>query len=322
MKRRNIRRGAFLLAQAVVLASALGCSGPEAGSNSPDAGNTAAPPTAESSQTAAPPVELQADQEFEKLEQTFDADLGVYAVDTGTGNSLAYNADDRFAYASTFKAFLCAAILKQKSDEQLEDVVSYSADDIISHSPVTSKHIDSGMSVKDLAAATMKYSDNTAANLLLEEIGGPRGLQSFLADNGDDVTHVDRNEPGLNEAVPGDIRDTSTPRMWAKMLKTFALDDGLPADRRDIFTSWLRDNTTGTDLIRAGVPADWSVGDKTGDGAYGTRNDIAVLWPPDDEPIVLAVLSKRDTQGAQHDDALIAAAAETAVKTFADSTKD
>ncbi len=125
---------------------------------------------------------------------------------------------------------------------------------------------------------------------------------------GDDVTEVARTEPELNSAVPGDPRDTTTPRALAGSLKAYALDAAAPADGAQLM-DWLRRNTTGDALIRAGVPDDWDVGDKTGTGAYGTRNDVAVLTPSGRAPIVLAVMSSRDEQDADHDDALIADAA-------------
>jgi beta-lactamase class A len=127
---------------------------------------------------------------------------------------------------------------------------------------------------------------------------------------------VVRTEPGLSEAVPGDDRDTSTPRAMATSLEAFTLGDALPEDKREIITDMMIGNTTGDALIRAGVPDDWEVGDKTGLGGYGTRNDIAVLWPPEGDPIVLAVMSTREVQGAEPDDALIARAAEVVVRSL------
>jgi hypothetical protein len=173
------------------------------------------------------------------------------------------------------------------------------------------------MSLLEIGDAALRYSDNTAANLLLAELGGPEGLDEALEAIGDDVIHVDRIEPGLSEAVPGDVRDTSTPRAMATSLGEFTLRDALPEEKREIITQMMLGNTTGDELIRAGVPDDWKVGDKTGSGGYGTRNDIAVLWPPQGVPIVLAVMSSRDVEGAEFDNALIAEAAEVVVEAWA-----
>jgi beta-lactamase class A len=163
------------------------------------------------------------------------------------------------------------------------------------------------MTVRALAAA-LRYSDNTAANLLVGELGGPSGLDAALSRLGDDVIQVARDETELNDAVPGDPRDTSTPRAMATTLRKVAVDHGLSAQDRGLLTTWLRANTTGAKLIRAGVPADWQVGDKTGSGGYGTRNDIAVVWPPGRAPLVLAVMTTHDSPDAKSNDALVAAA--------------
>jgi len=192
-------------------------------------------------------------------------------------------------------------------------VVSYRAADLVSYSPITSRHVGTGMTVRDLIAAALDYSDNTAANLLLDQLGGPAGLQAALRGIGDPTTNVDRTEPTLNEATPGDPRDTSTPRALGTDLRALVLGDALPAARAGLFTDWLRANTTGGPYIRSGVPAGWKVGDKTGNGGYGTRNDIGIVWPPGGAPVVVAVLSDRGTAAASSDDALIADATRAAL---------
>ncbi|TDQ54323.1 class A beta-lactamase [Actinorugispora endophytica] len=253
------------------------------------------------------------EREFERLEGEFDARLGVYAVDTGSGDTVAFNADERFAYASTHKAFSVGALLRQNSIEELERVVTYTEDDLVGHSPVTRRHVETGMTLREISDAAVRYSDNTAANLLFEELGGPEGLDAALEEIGDDVTHVDRIEPDLSDWEPGDIRDTSTPRAMATTLRAYTLGDALPEEKSAILIDLMKRNLTGDALIRAGVPDGWEVGDKTGNANYGTRNDIAVLWPPNGDPIVLAVMSSRDAEDAEHDDALIAEAAEVVV---------
>ncbi len=250
---------------------------------------------------------------FRKLEQAFDARLGVYAVDTGTGATVEYRADERFAYCSTFKALAAAELLDETTDAELDGVVRYSADDLVTYSPVTERHVDRGMTLRAIADAAVRYSDNTAANLMLLRIGGPQGMEARLRELGDTVTAPARWETTLNEATPGDRRDTSTPRALAESLRAYAVDDALDPADRTVLNEWLRTNTTGDELIRAGVPGDWVVGDKTGSGGYGTRNDIAVLRPPGRAPIVLAVLSSRAMEDADYDDALIAEAAQVVV---------
>ncbi|MBM0233625.1 class A beta-lactamase [Micromonospora sp. STR1_7] len=254
-----------------------------------------------------------ANREFQRLEETFDARLGVYAIDTGTGRTVRYRADERFAYASTYKALAAAEVLDETTDAELDRVVRYSASDLVTYSPITEQHVAEGMTLRALADAAVRYSDNTAGNLLLRHLGGPQRFEKELQEVGDKITDAARYETDLNEATPGDKRDTSTAQSLADDLRAYAVGDALvPADR-DILNGWLRGNTTGGALIRAGVPDGWVVGDKTGAGGYGTRNDIAVIWPPDRAPIVLAVLSSRDEKDASYDDALIAQAAEVVI---------
>ncbi|MBW3363308.1 class A beta-lactamase [Streptomyces microflavus] len=258
------------------------------------------------------------DRAFAGLERKFDARLGVYAVDTGDGRIVAHRPDERFAYASTCKALLAGAVLAKKSLPQMERLVRYGKEEIISNSPITEKHVATGMTLRELCDAAIRYSDNAAANLLFRELGGPRGLQDALRGLGDRVTRCDRYEVALSDATPGDLRDTSTPRALATDLRAYVLGPALPAAKQAVLADWLKRNTTGDHTIRAGTPRGWEVGDKTGTGGYGTRNDIAIVRPPGGAaPIALAVLSRRDTKDAEPQDALIAGAAKIALEAFA-----
>ncbi|MEU5210026.1 class A beta-lactamase [Streptomyces sp. NPDC020742] len=249
-------------------------------------------------------------QDFRRLERTFGARLGVYAVDTGSGREVAYNDGERFAYASTFKALAAGAVLKKYSMSGMDRVIKYSRDDLVEHSPVTEKHVDTGMTLRALCDAAVRYSDNTAGNLLFDALGGPKGLNATLRKMGDGTTRMERRETELNDWDPGATRDTSTPRALAKDLRAFVLGSGLGKDERAQLTRWLRTNTTGGELIRAGVPKGWTVGDKTGAGStYGTRNDIAVVWRPGGAPLVMAILTNRTDKNATFDNKLIAQAA-------------
>jgi beta-lactamase class A len=267
-------------------------------------------PTPTPASTPAPSATAVAPQpDFAPLERDFDARLGVYAVDTGSGREIAHRADERFGYASTHKAFSAAAVLQRTGVEGLAKVLTYSRADLQPNSPVTAKHVTTGLPLRDVIDAALRYSDNTAANLLFRELGGPAGLAAALRGIGDTTTHVDRIEPGLNDLAPGDVRDTSTPRAMAGSLRAFTLGTALTPEKRTVLTDMMRANTTGAALIRAGAPAGWTVADKTGTGSYATRNDIAVVWPPGRAPIVLVVMSARRTENAEHDDRLIAQAA-------------
>ncbi len=254
------------------------------------------------------------DQKFAALENKFDVRLGVYAIDTETDVVVAYREDERFAFASTYKALAAGAVLHQKPLEELDKVITYTKDDLVTYSPITEKHVATGMTLREVADAAVRYSDNTAGNLLFKELGGPKGFESALRQIGDSVTTSERYEPELNEAKPEDIRDTSTPKALATSLRAYTVGDVMSSDKQTILIEWLKGNTTGDKLIRAGVPKDWKVGDKTGAASYGTRNDIGIIWPPNKKPIVIAVLSSRDKQDATYDDALIAEATKVAVE--------
>lgn len=245
---------------------------------------------------------------FIKLESQFDARLGVYAIDTETKKTIIYRADERFSFASTYKALAAGAILEQNEIDDLNRIISYKKTDLVTYSPITEKHIDTGMSLREIADAAIRYSDNTAGNLLFNELGGPKGFESVLRKIGDTVTQSENFEPDLNFRTPDESRDTSTPKALAKNLQAFILGDVLSSEKQAILKDWLIGNTTGDTLIRAAIPKNWSVGDKSGAGGYGTRNDIAIIWPPDRQPIVMAILSDRTMKDATYDDALIAEA--------------
>ncbi|MFJ9774496.1 class A beta-lactamase [Kitasatospora sp. NPDC101157] len=307
----------FRLPRTVLPAVALLAAAPTVGCGHGTSGGTGAPvpvATTATTTTATTTSAGPTDAAFKDLEQRFGARLGVYAVDTGSGREVTHRPDERFAFASTIKSLLTGALLRTASDQELDKVVSYRQESVLTWAPITSQHVATGMRVRDLAAAAIEYSDNTAANLLLTELGGPEALQRTLRELGDPTTNVNRNEPTLNEATPGDPRDTSTPRAFAADLRRYTLGDVLTEDRRRLLTDWLVGNTTGAEFIRAGVPADWKIGDKTGTGDYGTRNDVAVAWPSGGRsPIVLVVLSDRGKAGATSDDALIAEATKAVV---------
>ncbi|MDA0567922.1 class A beta-lactamase [Streptomonospora sp. S1-112] len=252
--------------------------------------------------------------DLEALAKEYDTRLGVYALDTATGAEVSFNADERFAYASTHKAFSAGAVLAANSMAELEEEVPIEEGDLLpeSHSPVVQEHVGSTMTLLEICDAAVRFSDNSAANLLFEELGGPEGLDAALEELGDDVTHVDRVEPDLSEGTPGDIRDTSTPEAMATTLRAYALGDALPEEKRDILVDMLKRSVTGDALIRAGVPEGWEVGDKSGTADYGGRNDIAVVWPEEGGPIVMAVMTRQDDTEDEPHDALVAEAAEVA----------
>lgn len=255
-------------------------------------------------------------KEFSQLEKKFDARLGVYAIDTGTNQTIAYRPNERFAFASTYKTLAAGVLLQQNSIDTLNEVIKFTKEDLVDYSPVTEKHVDTGMTLGEIAEAAVRYSDNTAGNILFHKIGGPKGYENALRKMGDRVTMSDRFETELNEAIPGDIRDTSTAKAIATNLKELTVGNALPHQKRNILTDWMKGNATGDKLIRAGVPTDWVVADKSGAGSYGTRNDIAIVWPPNRSPIIIAILSSKDEKEATYDNQLIKEAAEVVVNAF------
>ncbi|TQM15513.1 class A beta-lactamase [Pseudonocardia kunmingensis] len=244
-----------------------------------------------------------------ELERRFDARLGVYALDTGSGATIAHRADERFAFCSTFKGLAAAAVLHRNPMSHLDTVVTYGEGDLLKSAIVTREHVASGMTIGQLCDAAVRFSDGTAGNLLLRDLGGPAELTAYTRGLGDTVTRMDRVEPDIVEATPGDPRDTSSPRALGTDYQRIVLDDALPGEARAFLRDLLERNTTGAERVRAGVPRGWTVADKTGTGDYGTLNDIAIVWPPDRAPLVVSVMSSKAAQDAPYDQAVIAEAA-------------
>lgn len=246
-----------------------------------------------------------------ELEATSGGRLGVAAFDVANNAHVLHRADERFPLCSTFKVIAVGAALSRSVKEPtlMKQRIAYEASDLVAHSPITQKHAGQGMTVADLCAAALQYSDNTAANLLMKLLGGPSAVTAFARSIGDETFRLDRWETELNSAIPGDTRDTSTPNNMARSLQGLALNNVLADPQRDQLQAWLRGNTTGASRIRAGVPADWVVGDKTGAGEHGTTNDIAVLWPPTGSPIVLAIYFTQPNKAAPLRNDVVAAAA-------------
>ncbi|WP_040744964.1 class A beta-lactamase [Nocardia transvalensis] len=293
--RTRLGRRTFLAGALALPAAA--CAGTDAGTSTP----TKTDPV---SDTRVDPKT--AEDYFASLERKYDARLGVYAVATATAVALTHRADDRFAFCSTFKTLAAAAVLHQRPLSYLDTVVRYTREDVNSISPITQDHIDTGMSMRDLCDAAIRYSDGTAGNLLMRDIGGPPQLTAYLRGLGDTVGRMDQYEPELNSDPPGDPRDTTSPRALAAVYQQILLRGALPPDRQALLEDWLRRSTTGANTIRAGVPADWTVASKTGHGDYGRANDVAVVRPAGGAPLVIAVMTDRAAFDAEPPYAMIA----------------
>jgi beta-lactamase class A len=245
------------------------------------------------------------------LERRSGGGLGVAVLDTQTGRRFAWRGDQRFRMCSTFKMPLSAAILRRvdQGREHLDRRVPYGADVLMGNSPVVEKHVGQGMTIGELCEATITYSDNAAANLLLDALGSPADLTRFLRAIGDRTTRCDRREPELNTGAPDDPRDTTTPSAILATWKTLLVEDALsPASRKQL-TAWVVANRTGDKRLRAGLPKGWRVGDKTGNNGKDTTNDIAIAWPPGRKPVLIAAFHDR---GSADDDARSAVLADVA----------
>ncbi|SDF81949.1 beta-lactamase class A [Lentzea fradiae] len=261
--------------------------------------------------TTAAPVHHDA---LTELEKKFDARLGVFAA--GGDRTVEHRADERFAFCSTFKGLAAAAVLHHHPMTHLDTVVTYTEADLMKSSAITRQHVRTGMTLRDLCDAAVRHSDGTAGNLLLREAGGPAELTAYLRGLGDTVTRMDRIEPDITSAVPGDPRDTATPRSLGTDYRRLVLGDALPPEKRAFLTDLLERSVTGAKRVRAGAPAGSRVAGKTGTGGYGTVNDIAVVWPPGREPVLVAVMSSRAAADAGYDEALVAEAAAYVLKTL------
>lgn len=223
-------------------------------------------------------------------ERTTGGRLGVAVIDTATGARFAYRGDERFPLCSTFKLILVAAILDRIDHGQDRSTrrIPVSESDILGNSPVAKQRVGGFATVAELCRAAIVFSDNSAANLLLPSIGGPAGLTRFIRGCGDPVTRLDRNEPALGAGVPGDPRDTTSPVAMAGLVRHILLGGSLASSSRQQLEAWLMASRTGGHRLRAGLPAGWRAGDKTGTGGNGSNNDVAILWPPRRAPLIVA----------------------------------
>ncbi|MEM9448403.1 MAG: class A beta-lactamase [Cyanobacteria bacterium P01_E01_bin.6] len=228
----------------------------------------------------------------QRIEASMNARVGIAVYDKETNQNWQYHANHRFPMNSTFKTIACAALLARvdSAQEQLEHIVIFDESELVTYSPITETRIGApGMSLDELCEATMTMSDNSAANFILEAIGGPEALTQFMRSIGDEISRLDRWEPDLNEVVPGDERDTTSPNAMARTLEQLVLNGTLSLDSRQKLENWLKGNEVGDDLFRSEVPCNWDIGDRTGAGGYGSRSIAAVMWPPQREPVIAAV---------------------------------
>ena len=260
----------------------------------------------------------QIQEKLENLEKKFDGRIGVYAINTNNNQIIAYHADERFPIQSTLKLIGVSALLKQsnKDKELLQEKIYYTKKDLIFWHPVTGKYVATGMTLEALSKAAMSYSDNTAMNLIMKKLGGPKFITDFAYSIGNKTFNIEHYEGDLN-SNPKDKQDTSTPKDMAISLQELTLGDMLAQPQRTQLVTWMRNNTTGYKRIRAGVPIGWVVADKTGSGNYGIANDIGIMWSPVCKPIVLAIYTVQNKQNAKNRDDIVASATNIVMDEFA-----
>ncbi len=224
------------------------------------------------------------------LEDRHGGRLGVAVLDTASGRRHAHRGDERFLLCSTVK-FPTAALILARVDagaESLKRPIDYSANDIVTYSPETKQHVATGMTLGAICRAGLTQSDNTAANLMLHSVGGPAAVTRFVRSLGDDITRSDRYETALNDYTPGNPHDSTTPRAMLGLMQRILLGNALSAASRQQLIAWMRACRTGDNRLRAGLPAAWRVGDKTGSGGNNSANDIAIIQPPNRPPLLVA----------------------------------
>lgn len=226
-----------------------------------------------------------------EIEARLGGRIGVSVRDTGTAQEWGHRENERFPLASTFKAYACASILARvdAKEETLQRKITFQESDLVTYSPITEKHVGTGMTLSDLCGAAIAISDNTAGNMILKSLGGPEGFTTYMRSIGDEQTRLDRWETELNEAKPGDPRDTTTPAAALESLQKLVLGKELSQTSRSQLERWMIGNKVGGPLLRASLPEDWQIGDKTGAGGHGSRSIVAVIWPPDRKPVVVAI---------------------------------
>lgn len=248
---------------------------------------------------------------FRGIERQTGGRLGVAVLDPKTGDTAGHRADERFPMCSTFKLLAAAALLARVDAgvETLDRAVAVRAEDIVAYSPETEKHVGGTMPLAALCEAAITLSDNTAANLLLSALGGPGGVTAYVRSLGDTVTRLDRVELEVNEAAPGDPRDTTTPAAMAADLEALLIGDALTPSSREKLAAWLIANKVGDARLRAALPAGWRVGDKTGTCNEATSGDVGILWPPGRPPVLVAAYLTEAKAGRERQNAAYAAIA-------------
>lgn len=259
-------------------------------------------------------------QDLKKVEDKYDANIGVYALNTATDEEITFNEDMRFAYASTFKALSSAMLLEKTPHNKLNKKVHVSKEDIVPYSPVLEKFINKDITIKKLIEATMLYSDNTANNMIIEELGGYKEVNKRLKSLDDKTTKPSRMEPELNNYDPKNNRDTSTPQAFGKTLNKLINDGRLSKENKTFLIDLMINNKSGDTLIKKGAPKNFKVADKSGQAiTYASRNDVAFVYPKgESKPIVLVIFTNKEGKTDKPNDKVVSETAKVVLEKFND----
>ncbi|UXV29502.1 BlaZ-like penicillin-hydrolyzing class A beta-lactamase [Mammaliicoccus sciuri] len=257
-------------------------------------------------------------QDLKKVEDKYDANVGVYALNTATDEEITFNEDKRFAYASTFKAVSSAMLLEKTPHNELNKKVHVSKEDIVPYSPVLEKFINKDITIKKLIEATMLYSDNTANNMIIEELGGYKEVNKRLKSLDDKTTKPSRMEPELNNYDPKNNRDTSTPKAFGKTLNKLINDGRLSKENKAFLIDLMINNKSGDTLIKKGAPKNFKVADKSGQAiTYASRNDVAFVYPKgESKPIVLVIFTNKEVKTDKPNDKVVSETAKVVLEKF------
>lgn len=259
-------------------------------------------------------------QDLKKVEDKYDANVGVYALNTATDEEITFNEDKRFAYASTFKAVSSAMLLEKTPHNKLNKKVHVTKEDIVPYSPVLEKFINKDITIKKLIEATMLYSDNTANNMIIEELGGYKEVNKRLKSLDDKTTKSSRMEPELNNYDPKSNKDTSTPKAFGKTLNKLINDGRLSKENKAFLIDLMINNKSGDTLIKKGAPKNFKVADKSGQAiTYASRNDVAFVYPKgESKPIVLVIFTNKEEKTDKPNDKVVSETAKVVLEKFND----
>jgi beta-lactamase class A len=255
-----------------------------------------------------------------KLEKSlnFNGRIGVYAINIFDNKIIGYKEEERFPFCSTSKLIVVSLLLKNMESNPiyLAKVIQYNKRDVkrSGYAPVTSNNLNQGMDLLSLAKAAIEHSDNLAMNLIIKEVGGISEVNKFAKIINDHSFRLDRMEPELNTSIPNDIRDTTTPKAMVNTLQKLILGNVLNLNSKNLLLDMLKHNTTGATKIRSVIPNNWVVADKTGSGDYGTNNDIAIIYPFESKPIIIAIYTTQFIKKSKRNDRIVSDVAKLALE--------